>query len=291
MADENKGGEGEAPKVHVDAFGDTRGEDGKIVPPVAPPAPAPEVGADGKPVVKVEEKKPEAGDLEKNPLVVELRTSIQSLTEKLTKETGDKSAMGKNLSAMRERLDKLEKGDTKGAAEPVFKKEEMKRVKDYTKEEQDAMTPAEKALIESNADMKERINGMVATAAKEAADKAHADGQKTEEEKEIEDTNARISTTVQPIALKLAGNDKDLANQIILNFNMFSGNDTLDDKQLAERVAMAARMIPDFKPAKEQASPAGGAVKAGGKDGEDPHGVQAIVDQARESRGGKTFSL
>lgn len=283
--------EGEQDKPVVDAFGVPRTADGQPVAPEAPPAVVTEDKGDGKGKEGEQGKAPVVTDLEKNPVVVGLKAEITTLTEALKKETGDKSAMGKNLSAMRERLDKLEKGDVTGAAEPVFKKEEIKRVKDYTADEQEAMTPAEKALIESNADMKERINAMVATEAQKAADKAKADGEKSQEEKAIEDTNTRISGVVGPIALTLAGNDQGLANKIIENFNLFAGNDKLDDKQLKERVEAAARMIPEFKPAKEQKSPAGGAVASGGTNADDPHGVTSIIDKARETRGGKSFEL
>lgn len=283
MADEQK--------EVVDVFGVERSIDtGKPIVPEPETKPEPKLGTDGKPVV--EEKKPAdvTAELEKNPLVVELRTSITDLTAKLTKETGDKSAMGQNLSKLRERLDKLEKGDTSGGAEPVFKKEEIKRVKDYTADEQEAFTPAEKALIESNADMKERINTMVATEAAKTAERDAAAGSADEIAKKAKEVNDHITAVVQPLAMKYADKDAGIANEIIANFNMFAGNDTADDAELTRRMEKAALMTPTYVAKKEQKSPAGGAVDNAGTQ-DDPHGINAIVENAGKANSGKGFAL
>lgn len=276
MADEVKK---EEVKPVTDTFGvDRNPVDGA---PIPPPAPAE--------VKKEEEKKPAevaATDIEKNPLVIELKQSIATLTENLAKETGDKTNMGKNLSAMRTRLEKLEKGDKEGEAEAVFKKEDIKRVKDYTKDEQEAMTETEKRLIESDADMKERINKMVA----DAAAKDTETSEKAQTETEKADAKKAFDTKVQGLATTLAGDDKDMANKIIIEFNQFADNDKLDDKQLAERLAKAAKLVPDFKPQREQASPRG-AAPAADTNKDDPHGVGKIVDDVQKSKQGGSYAL
>lgn len=276
MADEVKKDE---PKEVVDVFGDKR--EAETGAPVVPEVPVEEKKEEGK-----KDDTAKTDDLEKNPLVVQLRKDITDLSTNLEKESGDKKSMGENLSAMRKRLEKLEKGDKEGAAEPVFKKEEIKRVKDYSKEEQDEMTPAFKEQVEANADMKERINKLVADQTEGAA-KTAADGEKAAEELEAQE---EFEKTAQAVSLKLAGNDKDMANKILVEFNQFANNDKLDEKGIEERMAKAAKLVSDYKPPKEQTSQRGGAAPAN-DNAADPHGVDKIIEGVQQSRKGGTYTL
>src|SRR3954447_26284462 len=125
-------------KPIIDAFGEPRSEDGKVIPPSLPPVEPPNKNdAGGK-------KEPEGGqpeaDIEKHPAVIALKDQIAEV----------KKSMGGNLSKQREIIDRLEK-DLKDAQagkkpniEPLFK--EIKRVKDLSKEEREAMTEAEMKL-------------------------------------------------------------------------------------------------------------------------------------------------
>lgn len=279
-----EGENGEAEKTAADVFGVERHT--KTGEQVVPPAPA------------KEEKKPEgegegqgqgngggkAEDLEQNPVVKGLRDEITKLETNLAKETGDKASMGQNLSKMRERLEKLEKGE-KGAAvtEPLFK--DIKRVKDLPKEDQEAMTETEKKLFDESADLKEKMNGIVAasvekeTEAKSAAEKAQ----------EAKDATEAFNQRAQGVALKLSGSDQKMANAILSEFNTFAGNDKLDDTALLERMQKAAKLVPDYKPQKEQPNkPAGGstAVKTN-EEKDDAFGNSAIVDTViKGKRGG-----
>lgn len=294
MADEAK------PKIQDDAFGAPRDvESGKVV----VPTPA-EVGVK-TPEEKAAETAKAAGkeggkaaveEIDKNPVVIELRKNITDLTTSLEKETGDKRSMGQNLSKMRDRLEKLEKGGTEITTELPYKKEDIKRVKDYTADEQKEMSTTERALIEQMADMMEKANKDAVEAAKTAA-------KSTEEAKETEhaaEWKGNFDVDVQAEAMKLAGQDVNLANQILTNFNLFAGNDKLADdeghatKELLERLASAARMIPEYKAPKEQGSTGGGTGKAAGA-GADAKPFEAdnnkIVEEVQTARKPGAYSL
>lgn len=276
MADEQK--------PVTDAFGvDREPTTGQPIVPVVETKKEPELGEDGKPKV---EKKAEV-DLKDNPVVKEL-------SDKVAKLETDKGSMGKNLSDARKIIDKAQdeikrlKEGGKTAVEPLFK--DIKRVKDLPKAQQDEMTESEKTLFDSLADTREQMNKLVLDAgSKEAAAQEEA-GKQTEAEAETERVNAHITEVVQPIALKYADNDSGIANEIISNFNLFAGNDSADDAELARRMEKAALMTPKYVAAKEQKTISGGKpVEAGTKD--DPHGVDAIVEAAGKAGSGKSFSL
>lgn len=261
---------GEAAKPFTDVFGVDRNPDGSARED-APPAP------------KQEEKKPE-GDKkpegEKSPEVAELERQLEEA----------KSSMGGNLSAQRTIIDNLTKElkalkgeEKKKDIKPLH--EDIKRVKDLPQADQDAMTDAEKALWDENADRKEREN-----AAHIAAETARIDAE-TQAETQNTEALARVSTTAQAEAKRLAGGDVNVANEIISNFNEFAGNDKLTDEQVKERIAKAARMIDGFTPPKEQAAPAERGKPAGGTDKSDPYGVSAAVEQAKKGHDGAGYAL
>jgi hypothetical protein len=248
-----------------DAFGQPRDSStGAAIPPEAP---------------KVEDKKPDdkaaeikLDDIENNPVVKGLREEINKLNV-------DKGSMGTNLSEMRkvinkanDRIAELEKGG-KPNIEPLFT--DIKRVKDLSKEEQEAMTDTEKRLFDQLADTRDAMNKKVADDQKRQTDTEVA----TTEQQRAEQAKAEFVGRAQKAALAVADNDKEMANQILDKFNLFRDTDKLDDEELALRMKDAALLVPDFKPAKQPKSPQGSVVAAGTK--EDPHGVDAIVQQAK----------
>jgi hypothetical protein len=290
-----------------DVFGVPRDEAGRIVPPEAPKAAEPKfVEVDGKkfvddgtgkpklddknePVLFVEKKDDKGIDIENHPAIAQLKTELKTALEK----AGKADQMGENLAAQREIMDALkdrikllEKGNG-GGKEPVFK--DIKRVKDLPKEEQEAMTDAEKRLHDQNADLMEKINGIVSDSDKKDAatqtEKEKAD-EKAKADKKAADDLAAFNTKAQGVALKVAGNDQKMANAIIAEFNNFAGNEKLDDAGLLERMNKAAKLVPDYKPQKEQKSPTGGAVKEGNENADDPFGNQNIVDTVQKGKRG-----
>lgn len=286
-------GAAEAPKPVVDAFGTER--DSTTGLPIAPAAKVedkkPELGEDGKPKVEVKPKE-DADNLENNPVVVKLRESIKKLEE-------DKGSMGTNLSKQndiikkaQDEIKRLKDGGT-AKVEPMFK--DIKRVKDLTAEQQAEMSEAEKTLFDTLADTREAMNKTIA----DAATKAAGEEAKAATEAEEAEQSETFNKAVQKSALILAGStdgkstqaQKDMANAIIAEFNLFADNDKLSPDELIERLTKAAKLVPDYKPAKEQKAPTGKA--AGAADvKDDPNGINKIVEEVKNGRtGGGTFSL
>jgi hypothetical protein len=254
------------PKPIIDPFGQNRDTvTGDVIPPKVPEVePTKKEGETEKPVV----------DIKEDPAFKALQTELE-------KSNTDKASMGKSLSDQRKEIDDMKKqlnGEKKGEAKPVFA--DIKHVKDLPKEEQDEMSETEKKLFDQNATLMEKFNEQAKSevSAKDAADaeaKAAAD---------IAERTDAMNKSVQTQAMKLAGNDSGMANEIIKNFNMFAGNLELDDKALTERLASAARMIPTYTPPKEQGSGGtGGAIKDGAKN-DDPHDVEKVIKQVLDQR-------
>ena len=100
-----------------------------------------------------------------------------------------------------------------------------------------------------------------------------------------------LNSEAKAMALELAKDDVELANKIINEFNQFAGNDTLDRAGLKERMEKSAKLVPEFKPAKEQETKRGSTVGGNsGKEGKDPFGTDAIVEQANKGSNG-TYQL
>lgn len=280
---EEGGAAEEAAKPVTDVFGTQR--DSATGLPVQAPAPKEEakqeLDADGKPKAKVEPKA--ADDLENNPVVKALRDDLKKVND-------DKGSMGKSLSDMRKIVDdtkaELKRIKDGGAAkiEPMFK--DIKRVKDLPTEQQEAMTDGEKKLMDQLADTQEAMNKTIAEATtKEAAEKSAAEAAATE----AEDT-ATFTKDIQTRAIKMASGDVRVANAIIAEFNTFADNDKLDEAGRDERLAKAAKLVPDYKPPAEQKGPAGKA--AGAAKDADANGVDKIVQEVAAGRtGGGTYSL
>lgn len=278
MEIEVKGGEGE-PKPIIDTFGTERNTDGTPVVPTPP--------ADKK---KEGEGKKDDEDFEKNPVVVQLRDTIKKLEEDKGSMGGNLSAQGKAIEKMKQELADLKSGKSSGV-EPLFK--DIKRVKDLPAEQQAEMTDAEKKIFDELADTHEAMNKLVADAAKKESDAEAEEATAQEAEDAAEAFNGKVQSATLALVGVTDGRptqaQKDMANAIIEEFNAFAGNEKLSDKELAERIQKAAKLVPDYKPAKEQKSPAGAAAKPVDQSGSSE--VDKIVEETRAGQKGGTYTL
>lgn len=281
MEIEKKGGEGEgaAAAPVPDVFGTIRTADGK---------PVVEEPAKKEDKKEGEDKKPD--EIEKNPVVVELRSQLKKLEEDKGSMGGNLSEQGKAIAKLKKELDDI-KGGKKPTVEPMFK--DIKRVKDLPAERQAEMSDTEKATFDSLAETQEKMNAMIADAGKKETDAAAAAAAAEEDEQTAEAFNGRVQSAVLVLVGAAEGKptseQKDMANAIIEEFNAFSGNDKLDAKGIADRLQKAAKLVPDYKPPKEQKSPTGGAAKAA--DGTGSSEIDKIVEDAKAKKGGGTYAL
>lgn len=235
-------------------------KDGQVVEPTPPAATTAEKKPDEKPVE----------DIEKNPLVLELRKQIEDT----------KKSYGGNLVEQRNKIDRLEKQikdlsgkKTEEKPKPLFEK--IVRVKDLPKDERDAMSETEKRLFDANADMQERLNEMAAANQKPAENKQDGDEPAS---------TFDVNKAVQDEAMKLADGNYTKAQELIGKFNSLDFDLTkITAENLAERLASVVALIPDFKPKQEQQTGNGGAVK----DGKASTGVDAAISAAVAEQQGK----
>ncbi len=268
----------EQPKApELDPFGSP------IKPPEPPkPAPTPE-----------EQKKADdaaaaakAADIEQNPLVVELRKQLKDTKEGLGNNL---AGQGKKIKSLEKQLDQALKG---GKIKPADGKpvelpyKTIVHSKDLTQAQRDEMTDTEIKQMDAIADLQQKENERFTKEAERAAageeDKGKKDGEEDEDEEDEEegddDKIKDVKKTVKTIALELAGNDVDIANQIIESAKQFNLTG-LTMEQLKERIASAHKLIPDYKPPQEQKKINGKTVKPA-TDKDDPFGNQKIIDEA-----------
>lgn len=284
MAEENKkGGVDNTEETQPDAFGMV---DDQNTPPAGGGEGEGEKDKGGK--EKGGEKKFEAIP-EDHPTIVSLKNEIEKV----------KSEYGGNLSSQRDiiktlegKIDALTKGDGKGGkgegADDEVLYKNIKWSKDLTKEEREEMTDTEIKQMDEIAEMKEAQNKIYADQRKkdrEAEEKA-----KGNETKEVENLNALVQTTAKTLATGEDGKvNTELANQIIEATKQFNLTG-LTEEQVKERVTNATKLVPDYKAPKEQTNKRGGALDGNGKAGDDPFGVDKIVEEA--SKGGDgSYSL
>lgn len=195
-----------------------------------------------------------------------------------------KREYGSNLSGQREVIKKLEgeiaelrigkKPDEK-LEEGLFK--DVKHSKDLTAEQKDEMTELEIKLLDELADVKEALNKNYIESQKD---------KKVAETAKVDDVNK----SVREHASAIANGDTEMANQIIESFNIMKFNvDGLTPEELKQRVEVAAKQVPDYKPPREQATVHGKTVKQNGG-GTDPFGTDKIVAEATQGQNG-TYSL
>lgn len=194
-------------------------------------------------------------DIENHPFVQTLRKEVENI----------KSEYGTNLSGQRTVIKNLEKkiAELQSGKFPADGKQEgvpfkeIKRSKDLTKDERDAMTEVELRQIDAIADLQATINGITAAQLQKETEA------KEKETEQQETKEISRNETVRGNAKKLAdevGGGVDVANQIIENFNLYDQS-KITDAQVEEFLKRAATLVPDYKLPKEQPKKHGGAVK------------------------------
>lgn len=235
--------------------------------------PAPEGAPEGELADKGEGDKGE-GDKGKDDKKTDPVATIAELSKKIGELEALHGTKDTNIEAMRKKIQSLEKNGGKGdkgegdKGETMFP--EVIFSKDLPKEQREEMTDTEIKLFDETATLKQSMNKMF-DAIKAGKDTTQVD----------------MNSTARAEALRLAGNDIKMANQIIEQFNEFN-NTGLGEEQILERVAKASKLVPDYKPPKEQEKKDGAPVKK--NKGDDPYGVNAIVEGARKGATGK-YSL
>jgi hypothetical protein len=256
----------------TDAFGVTDNQAAEVAKPAADKEPAGS-GDTGKGDKKYE---PIPDD---HPTVVALNKQIEDA----------KSSMGGNLTKQREIITGLEKkiADlTEGKGAPanaaaadedvLFKAEDIKFSKDLTKEQREEMTDREIAQMDEIANMKVAQNKIYAESRKAT---------KTVETAKVDDVNATVQATARALATGEDGKENlELANQIIENTKQFN-LDGLDEAAVKERVANAARLLPNYTPPKEQSRTTTKTVTPPAAS-DDPFGVDQIVKEATSQKKG-----
>lgn len=225
--------------------------------------------------VKVESKKEEKKfDTipEDHPTIVSLKSEIAKVKEEYGGNLSGQREVIKGLEAKIEALGKGKGADGGEAEEDViYKKDEIKWSKDLTKEERDDMTDTEIKQMDEIARMKEAQNKLYS---------AQVKASKGSETTKVTDLN----NLVQGTAKELAGGNVELANEIIESSKQFS-YEGLTETQVKERVMNAAKLLPSYKPPKEQVNRNGAPVKKAGE-GSDPFGVDKIVEEATKGSNG-----
>lgn len=271
MPNENGAGGGDAPAEvpAVNLFGDEV-VDGEVAP-QGGDAPADESKGEGK---GKSDTKSTDGDISKHPAFVELKTTFDEY----------RRTTGENLSKQGEIIELLRKGKGKegeggnGNTDENALFKDIKRSKDLTDEEKESMTETEIKQMDAIADMQEGMNKMASMLSKK--DSAN-----------VEDRNNAVRTLASTLAKESSGKDDTaLANQIIENFNLYDQTKITADK-VEEFVRKAASQVSTYKAPKEQKSHNGKSVKTGGDGGNDPYGVDKIVEEASATRDGKPYSL
>lgn len=232
------------------------------------------------------EKKPEDGkgdEIDKHPTVVALRTQITQLEKDKGEYGKNLSEQGKALKNLQKQLVALQKGGKTAGEEGEVLFKEIKTSKDLTEKEKEDMTETEIKLFDQNAELKASMNKLF-TALNDKKGKETEATEGDEDEGKDDDGTVEgvekvddLGKEARSVASEIAGGDVALANNIIGKFNMFAGNDKLDKAQLKERMLEAAKLVPDYKPPKEQQHHQKGSA-AGGTKGDDPFGVNKIVE-------------
>lgn len=252
----------------ADIFGETAN---------APEAKAPAAGeGDGK---KDDGKKFEPIP-EDHPTIVALKNEIQQV----------KDSHGGNLSKQREIIKGLEDKIatlTKGGAAPAATDDgkddpnlpfpDVKFSKDLTKEEREEMTDNEIRLMDQLAATQDYQNKQYLASKKQAAE-------------QTETQTVNVNTTVQNTAKELSkGEDGkenlDLANEIIESVKQFN-LEGLSEAEIKDRVNKAAQLLPSYTPPKEQIKKPGNPVKENPTNSDDPFGVDQIVEEVANRKGG-----
>lgn len=253
--------------------------------PIAPPQD--DVAKAGEPGEGAEEgNEPKVSDkVTPTQQIAELSRKLGEYEAKDAAKDENIRAMKKALNDARRRLGEGKQGGEdadKGGAEVLYK--EIRTSKDLKQEERDDMTETELKQFDEIAALKQGMNELF-KAIKSGQPAKSADEGAGEGEGDDGDDYA---TEARAHALELAGGSKDMANLIIEEFNAFN-NDGLSKKQILERVEKAAKLVPDYKPPKEQEKKRGAPIK--GTPSTDPFGSAAIISEVEQSRKAGSYNL
>lgn len=224
---------------------------------------------------------------EDHPTILALKKQIEDV----------KNEYGGNLAGQRDVIKKLEgkiealtggKGGKSGEGDTShlpFDPKEIVFSKDLPKDKLDDMTENEIKLHDEVMKNREVMNKQ-AQERYDEKQQAQKDSEAKENQK-VEDLN----TSVRTIAKDLANGDEALANQIIEKSKKFNLSG-LNEKELKETIEEAYKLLPTYKPPKEQTvQKKGGAVKTGGQGNDDPFGTSKIVEEVASKQSGKSFDL
>lgn len=220
-----------------------------------------------------------------HPTIVALKEQIENV----------KKEYGGNLAGQRDVIKKLEgqidaltkKGGKDGEQDTSHLPFDPKTIvfsKDLPKERLDDMTDNEIKLHDELMQNRQIMNKQ----AQESFDfkQKSENDKKSAEDKQVDDLNTLIRDT----AKSLAGDNQDVANQIIESVKQFNLTGLKED-EVKTRVENAYKLLPDYKPPKEPVTRKGNPVKTGTDDKTDPFGTNKIVDEVASQRNGKSFSL
>lgn len=226
-----------------------------------------------------EGKKPEF-DVATHPTVVEMNKKIEEQSKNLSEQ-------GRIIREQKKRFKELEesKGEKDEENEEVnLPHPEIKRSKDLTEAERDEMTANEIKMLDEKADLQEAAN----KAAIEAH-KAKKKEKKAEKSDEGDDEEESPKKLLEAEIETLSGGDAERKRELIeaAKLTNFSGLKTKEE--IAERMKMAVKLIPNWTPPKEQQTASGGAVKTGGGTADEVN-VDKIIQEARQGSTG-VYSL
>lgn len=214
--------------------------------------------------------------------IAELSRKIGEYAEKERSWGETQKSKDENIRAMKESIKRLEAqvgnkketaGNEGGEAEVLFK--EIKTSKDLTDEQKEEMTDTEIKQMDEIASLKQGMNNLASLIKK---------GQGGEKK----DGQVDIQSTVKETAKELAQGNKELANQIIESVKKFN-LEGLGEEDIAARVMEAAKLVPDYKPPKEQTNKGG--KPAGGTNNSDPHGVDKVIEEVFKKKENNGFDL
>lgn len=229
------------------------------------------------PTVEVaEDAGKEGGDKEMTPLEKEQAEKIENLEGKLGK-------YGENLTNQRGIIDKLSEqvkeltkdGDDVKEEDIEVPYPEIKYSKDLPEDEREEMTKREIEQMDMIAKMQENENKKTIEAVKA----------KVESDRKAEEGKYDVTENAKQFAMELAGDDREMANKIISEFNNFDSSKVDSDDSLKTMLDKASKLVDDFKPAKEETQKGGSAVKKEG-DGSDFDATSIIKGVTSTNEGG-----
>lgn len=229
----------------------------------------------GEPLISPTEEKEPVKEEKKEPVTIKDDPYVKTLEKKIEDYGTNLSGQGKIIKELQAKLSEVKDREAKeDDSSIVFK--EIKTSKDLTSEEKEEMTDAEIKQFDVIAELQESVNELA----------------KAKPVAETKDTNLDLDTVddfskeTKAHALKIAGDDVDLANKIINEFNQFANNEELSRPDLLARIEKSAKLVPDYKAPKEQTTSRGKTVTGVTKADTDGFNTDAVIEQASQGSNG-----